>query len=260
MLDAQPGFDEVVVVFAGRVAGLAGMVDGERSFGVGQVHDLTIGWHRDDDFGMAGQRRTHIDGVDVAAEGDGAAIEDLFERFEHTERVLIGQFVDRAVAPAPHIVAQAGAQFLEGGGEGAAEGGIPGFGTVGNHGIGEPGVGMFLEQANDHRFVATQVAVLQVERACADAEKVLQERLFVAHQSAVDDAFELEEEHAVDGGGGAIRRQHVVPGAQRFQGGCLDRRGRFNCEHIRRQFNGGLRVLVGLDGRHVRERELLLAQ
>src|SRR5579859_416322 len=40
MFDTEPGFDEVVVVFAGRVAGLAGMVDGERGFGVGQVDDL----------------------------------------------------------------------------------------------------------------------------------------------------------------------------------------------------------------------------
>ena len=29
VFDAEPGFDEVVVVFAGRVAGLAGVVDGE---------------------------------------------------------------------------------------------------------------------------------------------------------------------------------------------------------------------------------------
>ena len=75
MLNLQPGFDEIVVVFAGRVARLAGVMDGERGFGVGQVDDLTIGWHRHDDFWLVGQRRAHVDGVVVAAERDGAAIE-----------------------------------------------------------------------------------------------------------------------------------------------------------------------------------------
>ena len=82
VFDGEPGLDEVVVVFAGWVAGLAGVVDGERGFGVGQVDDLTVGWHCDDDIGAAGQRGTHVDGVDVTANLKWATIKEHIEGFD----------------------------------------------------------------------------------------------------------------------------------------------------------------------------------
>src|ERR1035438_7061752 len=84
MFDAQPGFDEVVIVLAGGMPGLSWCMNRERGFHIREIDDLAERWHCDHDFGLVGQARSHIDGIYIAADGKWTAIEDLIERFDGT--------------------------------------------------------------------------------------------------------------------------------------------------------------------------------
>src|SRR5579875_833868 len=106
VLNVAPGLDEVVVVLAARVAGLAGRMYGERGCRIGQVDNLPVRSYGDHCLWISRRGSAQVDCIDVASDGIWTAIKDPVERFEQAQHVGVGHFVDFAVGPARGIIAQ----------------------------------------------------------------------------------------------------------------------------------------------------------
>ena len=76
-----PEWDEVVVMFAGRMAGLSWDVNGARVGQVAQVYDLPVGCDRCDLCGRIVGTGRHIHRVVVSADGVGTSIEEFLQWF-----------------------------------------------------------------------------------------------------------------------------------------------------------------------------------
>src|ERR1700694_4018862 len=116
-----------------------------------------------------------------------------------------------SVLPARDIIAKLITQLLDRRVECALQSRVPRFGSIRDHRIGEPGIVMFVEQADQERLAAAGIAVFWSQNSCAHTQVVMQQDFIIAEHGSKDDTFELKQEDAVDGRCCAIRGENKVP-------------------------------------------------
>src|SRR6266516_1782650 len=99
IFNLHPHFDEVIVVLAGWMPRLARCVDRARAGQIGEIDDLAERRDRDHQLRVGGERRAHVDRIDIATARERASIEEALKWLDHAQRVVVGHLMQRAVFP-----------------------------------------------------------------------------------------------------------------------------------------------------------------